>query len=287
MIYNAPSIYKQGGGGGYKDGGALLDGDYIKVENNSISTYTNTSRTDINYYFEVKDGEPLNAIIELVNEYNATVHIYIVQNGLLIPLGNVGGDTVNAGEDYKINVVGDSFAIEQVTAPVSPDPAAIIIEGSIYGVKKTGNRIWAVEDLKFGLSGTVEKNDLIYYTWNHIPFVEEKLPSGWRVANYNDWADLKYNSGWTTAQLKSINGWIQYNGRGPFPGTNESGLNFLPRGLLNNDESTYHMGWNGYYWCTTGNNSSYYIGCDNIGSKQDWTNTNKTAYVAIRICCDA
>lgn len=146
-ILNGNSIYKFGGGsgGGYKDGGELVDGDFIKVENNTISTYTNTARTDLNYYFEVKDNEVLNAVIELTNEYNATVHIYILQNGLYIPLGNVGGDTVNAGDDYKINIVGNSFSLEVVT-PGQAVPEYTEINGVVYGVKKIGSQYYTTED---------------------------------------------------------------------------------------------------------------------------------------------
>ena len=179
-IFKGDSIYKSGGGGGgggYKDGGQLVDGDFIKVENNTISSYDNVSRDPVNFYFEVKDGEVLNAVIELTNEYNATVHVYIVQNGLFIPLGNVGGDTVNAGDDYKINIVGNSFVLEVVT-PSQPTPEAVIFGGVIYPCKKFGNHLWMLADLK-GFGGMYSsETDSYYYNYNDIQS---------QIQNFNGW----------------------------------------------------------------------------------------------------
>ena len=63
MNLKLETIYKYGGGGGYKDGGELLDGDFIKVENNAASSYDNVSRDPINFYLETKEGEILNSIV--------------------------------------------------------------------------------------------------------------------------------------------------------------------------------------------------------------------------------
>lgn len=167
-------------GGGYKDGGALVDGDFIKVENNSVSTYTNTSRTDINYYFEVQDGEVLNAVIELTNQYNATVHVYILQNGFYIPLGNVGGDTVNAGDDYKINIVGNSFMLEVVT-PSQAVPDFVELNGNTYGVLNVNGLLWLKNDYK----GVIE--NIQYGVFDgHYYYNLQDMPgnfniNGWRL----------------------------------------------------------------------------------------------------------
>ena len=118
-IFKGDSIYKSGGGGGggggYNDGGQIVDDDFMKVENNAVSSYDNVSRDPINFYFEPADGEILNAIVELTTAVNATVNVYVLKNGFYYLLGNVGGDTVTAGNDYKVNITGDSYAIEQVT----------------------------------------------------------------------------------------------------------------------------------------------------------------------------
>ena len=73
-IFKGDSIYKSGGGGGgYKDGGQLVDGDFIEVKNNTVSTYDNTARDPINFYFEVKEGESINSVVELTTVVNSTV----------------------------------------------------------------------------------------------------------------------------------------------------------------------------------------------------------------------
>lgn len=151
MIYNGPSIYKfGGGGGGYNDGGALVDGDFIQIINNTVSTYENDSRNDINFFFESTD-EILNAIVELSTAVNATVHVYIYDDttGLYTPLGNIGGDTVNAGNNYKVNIQGNSFTLSQVTGSSDPEylklkngPVTPLLPIGTFGQKKwwvTGN----------------------------------------------------------------------------------------------------------------------------------------------------
>lgn len=149
-IFKGDSIYKSGGGGGgggYKDGGELVDGDFIKVENNTISSYDNASRDPVNFYFEAADGDVLNSVVELTTAVNATVHVYTVDDGLFIPIGNIGGNTVIAGEEYNIKVVGNSFSIEQVT-PGSKDPEFAEINGTVYSVAKIQNKLVLVEDYK-------------------------------------------------------------------------------------------------------------------------------------------
>lgn len=148
-IFKGDSIYKSGGGGGgYKDGGQLVDSDFIKVENNTISSYDNVSRDPVNFYFEVKDGEVLNSVVELTTVVNATINVYVVKNGFYYLLGNVGGNTVNAGEQYNLNVVGDSFALDQVTT-ASNDPKFVSIMGQIYGLAKIGGLLWTTENLRW------------------------------------------------------------------------------------------------------------------------------------------
>lgn len=211
MIYNAPSIYKQGGGGGYNDGGALVDGDFIKVENNTVSSYDNTARSDINFYFDVNAGVVLNSIIELTNEYNATVHIYILQNGYFIPLGNVGGDTVNAGDDYKINIVGNSFMLELLT-PSQADPEAVILDGVIYPCKKFGSLLWMTSELQIENFSHKIYNGVHYY----LPNLNINV-NGWRLPNDSEFSYI-INT-FTSTQLKDVTTWATN-------GNNESGFNW-------------------------------------------------------------
>ena len=121
-IFKGDSIYKSGGGsgGGYSDGGALVDADFIEVTNNSISTYDNTSRDPVNFYFEVSDGEMINSVIELTTAVNSTVNVYVLKNGIYYLLGNIGGNTLTANNSYTINVIGNSFEIDNVSGALVP-----------------------------------------------------------------------------------------------------------------------------------------------------------------------
>ena len=150
-IFKGDSIYKSGGGGGgYKDGGELVDGDFIKVENNTISSYDNVSRDPVNFYFEVKDGEVLNSVVELTTAVNATINVYVVKNGFYYLLGNVGGNTVNAGDDYKLNVTGDSYSLEQVTPGGGSVPLFFKIDGVSYPLKEFNGYLWLMQNLSGG-----------------------------------------------------------------------------------------------------------------------------------------
>lgn len=154
MINNGVSIYNfGGGGGGYSDGGELVDGDFIDVQNNAISQYENSSRNDIN--FVVNGDEQINTIIELSTDVNATIHVYQFDNGLYIPLGNIGGDTVTAGENYNINIVGNSFTIEQISGGgVNPEYASI--NGIVYSVKVFDNDyVFMTQNLKTAFGESV------------------------------------------------------------------------------------------------------------------------------------
>lgn len=154
MINNGVSIYNfGGGGGGYSDGGELVDGDFIDVQNNAISQYENSSRNDIN--FVVNGDEQINTIIELSTDVNSTIHVYKIDNGLYIPLGNIGGDTVMAGENYNINIIGNSFTIEQISGGgVNPEFASI--NGVVYSVKVFDNDyVFMTQNLKTAFGESV------------------------------------------------------------------------------------------------------------------------------------
>lgn len=221
-IFKGDSIYKSGGGGGgYKDGGQLFDGDFIKVENNTISSYDNVSRDPVNFYFEVKDGEVLNSVVELTTAVNATINVYVVKNGFYYLLGNVGGNTVNAGEQYKLNVVGDSFALDQVTT-ASNDPKFVSIMGQIYGLAKIGGLLWTTENLRYVSEknynlpsngndfqeqimdsnftpDSITTRDNVYYRWNVLNKINEL--SNFRIPTNSDMSKLDDN---TISQLTSI-----------------------------------------------------------------------------------
>lgn len=168
-IFKGDSIYKNGsGGGGYKDGGELVDNDFIQVENNTNSSYNNETRDPVNFYFEVKEGEVLNSVIELTTTINSTINVYIVKNNLYYPIGNVGGNTVNAGDDYKINIVGDSYTVEQVTYN-SQNPVAVVLKGHRYGIVNIDGKYYTTSDLRSPIgntTGVAEQGDVLPYGQN-------------------------------------------------------------------------------------------------------------------------
>ena len=249
MIYNGPSIYNQGGGGSgggaYSDGGALVDGNLIQVTNNTISTYENTSRNEINYYFEVAENEIINAVIELTNQVNATVNIYVVKDGLYVPLGNVGGNTVTAGEDYKIEINGNSFNIEQVTLGAG---SMLDVFGFLVPTIKINDLLWTTENLYSLFTGLTIGGDysndspMAWYpnddpvTYGHngnkynllynpkaSEYINAEVGNGWRIPRKEDYQSLfTYIGGNTGESIKKIISWGS--------GTNTTGLSILPNG---------------------------------------------------------
>jgi hypothetical protein len=191
-IFKGDSIYKSGGGGGgYKDGGQLIDGDFIEVKNNTISTYDNESRDPVNFYFEVKDGEILNSVVELTTDVNATINVYILKDGFYYLLGNVGGNTVNAGNDYNLNIIGKSYSLELVTpSPNIPEYADIM--GGRYDVAKVGSKLWT----KYNFNGIIPgvdykvENGTTYYLTN-VQAIKNFNSDGWHLPRVADVNELK------------------------------------------------------------------------------------------------
>lgn len=238
-IFNGDSIYNNGGGSGggaYSDGGALVDGDLIQVTNNTISTYENTSRNEINYYFEVEENEVINAVIELTNQVNATINVYVLNNGIYTPLGNVGGNTVNAGEEYNVNITGDSFSISQVA---KPSTFYINAFGILTPAVKIGNKYWTSENLYSQFAGLTVggpyqitspgawwyNNDSstyghngtkynLYYNVAAAKYIDQNIGGGWRVATKTDFSDLFAFIGNNLSKIFSN-------------GTNETNLSFV------------------------------------------------------------
>jgi len=294
-IFKGDSIYKSGGGGGgYKDGGQLVDGDFIKVENNTVSSYDNVSRDPVNFYFEVNDGESLNSVVELTTAVNATINVYVVKNGFYYLLGNVGGNTVNAGDDYNLTVVGNSFILEVVT-PSSNDPEAVIIDGHIYKLTKVNNLLWTsylgidtpytADKTSFGRLNTLDVPDIRMYKNDNPGQFTQYLKNGLRLPTYTDYVDLLYNSGFSSSDLRSNFGWSSIPN-----GNNSSGLNFIPFGYVSGGG---YPNWPGKY--STDSFWPRLNGNENAFSLGDWyiNNTDKTVcwtiwggFTAVRFVID-
>lgn len=250
-IFKGDSIYKSGGGGGgFNNGGELVDGEFIAVENNTISSYDNVSRDPINLYFEPKDGEVLNAVVELTTAVNATVNVYVVKNGFLYLLGNVGGDTVTAGNDYKINITGDSYAIENVSIP-NPDPEFASLMGSIYKLVKIDNLLFLGSNFSGDTGQYVKQNGTTYY----LPRSVKNLNvNGFVIPDDNDITKIEtlYPYPNTGLHLKSTSGW-----RDGGNGDNLSGMDFKPLGYYSNytqDITTHSY----FYFKINGDNNLFY-----------------------------
>jgi hypothetical protein len=213
-IFKGDSIYKSGGGGGgYKDGGQLVDGDFIKVENNTISYYDNVSRNDVNFYFD--DDKNIDAIINFTTLTNTTLHIYKEQNGVLIPLNYEGINTAEPGKKYLIHVSLNLFRIEEITESTDDE----YFNAGVFGfvpIKQIGTRMWFCKDLFFGVR-------------EDIP----DLGGGWHVPNTNDIDDLKNAVSNDFRALMSTSGWTGTQG------TNTSHFNAKPFGYYDIDSATY------------------------------------------------
>ena len=235
-IFNGNSIYKSGGGGGggggYKDGGELVDADLIKVENNSVSSYDNISRDPVNFYFDT-EGEILNSVIQFTTQVNSTVNVYVLRNGFYFLLNIIGVNTVNAGDEYTINIIGDSYEIEQTT-PQNNDPEYANINGEIVKVLKVNNILWSCSNLGETEFEHVTVDGVCYYENN-----KDIVVGGWRLPTKNEVIDL--NNAFTWQELRSTSGWPSgYNG------TNASGFNSYPYGnyttqVSNKNYSSYIM----------------------------------------------
>lgn len=244
-IYNGPSIYNQGGGGGggggYHDGGQIVDGDFMKVENNAVSSYDNTSRDPVNFYFEVADGEMINSVIELTTAVNATINVYVLKDGFYYILGNVGGNTVNAGDNYKINITGDSFSIEQVSNV--NNNMYTNIDGKLVKCVKINNQYWTdyvsydTENPSLYLDKVAFGETIRYYKFSGIKNFGE-----WRVPTLEDTNKLISYVGVNVDKIKSTSNW-----HNDWNGNDEWGFNARPiasldsSGNLSNDDLGYYQ----------------------------------------------
>ena len=224
-----PTIYNYGGGsgGGYKDGGNITDADFMEVKNNALSYYSNISRVDLNFYIETKDGEIIDSVIELTTDVNATINVYVVKNDFVYLLGYIGGNTINAGDNYKVVIIGNSYNVEQVNI-ITNDPEFVVIDDVFYGVKKINNVLWLTDNLKYSGFNCKNIGGNFYYPEQDINI------NGWRLPTKAEIVYLNFN--FTMNALKSQTTW-----RAGYNGDNSSGLNFKAFGHVRND-NVYNIG---------------------------------------------
>lgn len=137
-----PTIYNFGGGGYLKYGGELPESasGLVSIENNKLYEYTNLSSNTLTFIFDKKD-DVFNAVIEVTTNVNSDIYVgYLNDNGLVIPISVIGSTNVNANNQYKVIIVGNSYIIENVNVANS-DPIAAIVDGNLYPCKKYGSFI--------------------------------------------------------------------------------------------------------------------------------------------------
>ena len=262
-VFNGNSIYNDGGagGGGYADGGELVDADFIKVDNNTLSKYNNISRNVINFYFE--DESILNALIEVYTLVNSTVNIYKKINNSYYPLSIIGSNNINSNENYLITVSGNYFKIENAT---QQDEFIENINGQYIKCKKIGSLYWTVED---------------YGEWWSVSDAVNFNPvNGWRIPGQDDFEALIDTLGQALAgyKMKSISGW---NDGGN--GDNSSGWNGLPVGLKDSSDQIVGHG-DLVYYRTNLYNGRYY-GLNKSSTILD-TYTQPNNKFRVRLCKD-
>ena len=265
MIYNAPSIYKQGGGGGgYADGGELIDSDFIKVENNTTYEYTNNSRNQINFYFENESN--LNSIIDVTNNYNSTVDVYILENGIYTPIGVIGSNTLTSGKKYEIVITGLTFEIKEITPP----DVLSLYDFGLWGIKKIvqlGGLIWTAENIDYNDRTTANS-------------IVNSVSNGWRIPKNDDVNNLLNAVSNNYSSLCSLNGW---NGS---PGSNTSKYNAEPLGYFVKSANQYFNVGNGAWILKEyiGGNGSFCLTPNSLVF--DSVGYDDSVKISIRLCKD-
>lgn len=188
-IFKGDSIYKSGGGsGGFSNGGQLPSSStgIVEIENNTIYEYNNTNNNDLTFVFSKKE-DVFNSVIELTTSVNGTVYVgYVDSQGFVIPLSVIGSTSVSANNSYKINIVGDSYAIESVSV-VNNDPIAATVLGNLYPCTKYSNFI-IVGPIGGGDNGIYWNKNNIILNW-----LSKFISEGYKMPTTSQWAEYKLN----------------------------------------------------------------------------------------------
>lgn len=288
-IFKGDSIYKSGGGGGgYKDGGQLIDGDFIEVTNNTISSYENTSRNEVNFYLEPKDGEILNSVIEFTTQVNATVNVYYLnENGIFILLGYIGGNTVNSGNSYNINISGNGYEIEEITEP-TPNPNQYIqmLYGSGCRFKKIGNYFWQEYNNTAIIPGvrSIATNGTVYYNLADLYEKNNNFEHGYQLPDSDALGNLCTSLGKTAYDggevLKDSTGWKASS----YPGNNAAGLNFQAAGAIINNSENWRTTEVGFwaYRSDIGSNQGFWLQYDSYYVAGTYLSNKNKVYANVR-----
>lgn len=285
------SVYNIGGGGGLKYAGALTDSDFIEFSNNTLSTFNNVGRSNINFYVSPKDNEVIAAVIELTTDSNATVHIYTFDGFMYVPLGYITNNSVSSGDKYKIEIIGNSFEVSLVN-DLGKNPEYIKIEDQILGVCKIGDLLWTTNNLKivlpYGKVGPIGKpSDQENYpgyfyqistTTKRDYINNDVLKSGWRIPTYNDFSNMESSISGDYNSLLKVG---QQTGA-----TNTTGFTLILCGSYNFNSGVSLQGYKASLLATIGNDF-YVVDYDKDGHQFDYTLWAGNIGVNLRFCKDA
>ena len=169
-VFNGNSIYNYGavGGGGLVYYGLIPDSDFMQVENNGFYKYHNEFRNDINLYLDVSEDDVLFDIISIENDIASNINIFILKNGFYYPIPYIGSNSLSAGKNYKIVLLGDSYTVDEVDNNINP---------LIPLYAKIGN---ITTRIYFSLDNQVIFTSNIKY-YNNVEAINISSTTGWNV----------------------------------------------------------------------------------------------------------
>ena len=138
-------------------------------------------------------------------------------------------------------------------------------DGRAYRTTKIGNKTWMADNMNYQTGdswcylGAVSNCDKYgrLYNWNTAKAV---CPAGWHLPTYKEWEDLIAAVGGSSGagkKLKAASGW---GSGGSYNGTDLYGFSALPGGLRSNEGVNVDVGYGGYWWTSTDNESGVVYG---------------------------
>lgn len=109
-IFKGDSIYKSGGGGGFKNAGEVItDGNVIDVENNSFITIDNYDQSAFTVNLITEEDELPYSVITVNNEIDSVIKVTV--NGDEIAINSGSSNNLVDGTQYQITVMGDAYTV--------------------------------------------------------------------------------------------------------------------------------------------------------------------------------
>jgi uncharacterized protein (TIGR02145 family) len=135
-------------------------------------------------------------------------------------------------------------------------------DGKQYKTVKIGTQLWLAENLAFksnaGCYAYANNEDNVktfgyLYTWETAKKV---CPSGWHLPSQDEWTSLSNSLGGKSSAANKLKESGTAHWKEPVSkATNESGFTALPGGFRNENGEYWMLGYNGWWWCSTENDS--------------------------------